>query len=140
MLETTGEPIQGGTEDVGEGTDQKENPSHGSGDIQSVSPAHAEPESQQERGHPGAGENQPANQSVSILPRSAHRGVIRSERNSLFIPKDLGALNRDELRTSATFNYSRIMRFLVLVDDVFATLDKLAHEKQQVGFFFLGEK
>lgn len=108
-LEMTGESIQGGTEDVGEGTDQKE------------------------LGHPSAGESQPVNQIVSVLPHSAHQGEIRSERNSLFILKDLGALNRDEHRTPATFNYSRIMRFLVLVDDVFATLNRLAHETQQMG-------
>jgi hypothetical protein len=48
--------------------------------------------------------------------------------DELFISKDLGSLNRDERRLSATFNYSRIMRYLVLVDDVLKALDEPARE------------
>ena len=33
-------------------------------------------------------------------------------------------LNRDELRYSPTFNYSRVMRYLVLVDEVFGALER----------------
>jgi len=56
------------------------------------------------------------------------------ETDQLLILKDLGSLNRDERRLSATFNYSRGMRYLVLVDDVLRALDKVArkeHEKME---------
>jgi len=55
------------------------------------------------------------------------------ETDQLLISKDLGSLNRDERRLSATFNYSRAMRYLVLVDDVLKALDKVARREHEVG-------
>jgi hypothetical protein len=69
------------------------------------------------------------------LPYSiAAQSSIHPETDRLLIPKDeFSSLNRDELRLAATFNYSRIMRYFVLVDDVLRALDKLAREKEEVG-------
>ena len=53
--------------------------------------------------------------------------------DELLIPQTPDSLNRDEHRLSATFNHSRIMRYLTLVDDVFKSLDKLAREKEVVS-------
>ena len=58
---------------------------------------------------------------------------IDPEADELLISKDLGSLNRDERRLSATFNYSRTMRYLVLVDDVLKALDKVARREYEVG-------
>jgi len=55
------------------------------------------------------------------------------ETDQLLILKDLGSLNRDERRPSVTFNYSRTLRYLALVDDVFGTLDKLTRGRDVVG-------
>ena len=54
------------------------------------------------------------------------------ETDQLLISKDLGSLNRDERRLSATFNYSRTVRHLVLVDDVLRALDKVARKEHEV--------
>jgi hypothetical protein len=59
---------------------------------------------------------------------TVHQDKTDSMTDELFISKDLGSLNRDERRLSATFNYSRIMRYLVLVDDILGALDELARE------------
>jgi len=79
--------------------------------------------------------NLTADQSATSLSRSdathsiAAQSLIHPDTDRLLIPKnDLGSLNRDELRLAATFNYSRIMRYLVLVDDVLRALDKLTDE------------
>jgi len=58
---------------------------------------------------------------------------IDPEADELLISKDLGSLNRDERRLSATFNYSRTMSYLVLVDDVLRALDKVARKEYEVG-------
>ena len=50
--------------------------------------------------------------------------------DELLITPKRNWLNRDEHRLSATFNHSRIMRYLTLVDDVFRSLEKLAQEKE----------
>ena len=47
--------------------------------------------------------------------------------------KNLGLLNLDERRPPATFNYSRTMRYLALVDDVLRALDKVARREYEVG-------
>ena len=47
------------------------------------------------------------------------------EKNKLLIPfTDVGWLHRDESRHPPTFNYSRIMRYHVLVDDTFRFLER----------------
>jgi hypothetical protein len=91
-------------------------------------------ESQQGHGHVSA--DPTANPSVVTLPRSttgqptAQNQPAYTDEDKLFTIKDLGSLNRDELRIAATFNYSRIMRYLVLVDDILRALGKLAHARE----------
>ena len=118
--------IREDTKEVGDGIDTTPN-------LLSV-PTH---EGQQDHDHLGVNTNQTASHSVLTLPRSiAGQSVAQSsihpEKDSLLIFKDLGPLNRDERRGAATFNYSRIMRYLVLVDDVLRALDKLAREREEV--------
>ena len=96
-------------------------------------------ESQHGHGHHSVRGNPTANPSAVSLPRSVAmqsiaQSSIHPETDRLLIPKDaFGSLNRDELRLAATFNYSRIMRYLVLVDDVLRALDRLTREKDEVG-------
>ena len=79
-------------------------------------------------------------QSITLSPRSLTRNsaalsqLVDPTKASLFIHKDkVSSLNRDELRLSATFNYSRVIRYLALVDDVSKALGKLTHDKDGVG-------
>ena len=74
-----------------------------------------------------------SSRSSAIFSISGKRKVI-PETDRLFIPKDtFSSLNRDEIRLAAMFNYSRIMRYLVLVDDVLRVLDELTYERDEVG-------
>jgi len=87
-------------------------------------------ESQRGHGHSVRGDkitaNSAAGPSRSTAVRPAVVQSVSPEMDRLLIPKDeCGSLNRDELRLSATFNYSRIMRYLVLVDDVLRALNRL---------------
>ena len=77
--------------------------------------------------------HQAASRSVQTLPRSIAQSSIHHDKDRLFNYKDVGSLNSDERRCAATFNYSRVMRYLVLVDDVLMALDRLAREKEEVG-------
>ena len=81
-----------------------------------------------------------ASHSAVSLPGSAAahpiaaQSSVHPETDRLLIPNDdFNSLNRDEFRLAATFNYSRVMRYLVLVDDVFGALDKLTRKKDGVG-------
>ena len=47
--------------------------------------------------------------------------------DKLLIPLKRNLLNRDELRLTATFNYSRFVRYLSFADDVLKALDESAH-------------
>ena len=78
------------------------------------------------------GTSQVANRSAATLPRSIVQNSIYHDEGGLFTFKVLVTLNRDEHRTSATFNYSRIMTYLLLVDDVLKALDRLTR-KREVG-------
>ena len=96
------------------------------------------PENQQRHDHPSISANPVANQSAVSVARSAGvysitENPIHPETDELLVFKKPNSLNRDESRLAAAFNYSRIMRYLVLVDDVFRTLDKAAHERDEVG-------
>jgi hypothetical protein len=78
-------------------------------------------------------------QSIITTPRLTTRNsatlsqMIDLTKASLFIHKDhVSSLNRDELRISATFNYSRVIRYLALVDDVSKALGKIT-DKEGVG-------
>lgn len=62
---------------------------------------------------------------------SHDRRPIDLERDNIFHPIESHILNRDEHRLAATFNYSRVMRYLTLVDDVLKALDKRALEKDE---------
>ena len=106
--------------------------------LSTVSP-HLPPESQQGRGYLSIGANPTTNQDAasvahSVTGHSIVHSSIHPETDRLLIPKeDLGSLHRDEFRPSATFNYARVMRYLVLVDDVWKALDRLVREKDEVG-------
>ena len=69
----------------------------------------------------------------TIIPQSS----IHPKTDRLFIniSNKSGPLYRDELRLAATFNYSRVMRHLALVDDVFKALDKLIRGNGEVGYW-----
>ena len=68
--------------------------------------------------------NRPAEtQSIALDP-------INPERDELLVRRRSDPLNPDEGRPVATFNYSRIMRYLTLVDDVFTALDGLTRRKR----------
>ena len=64
---------------------------------------------------------------------SVARDRVDIKTDQLLILKDLSSLNRDEHRPSVTFNYSRTLRYLALVDDVFRTLEKLTRGRDVVG-------
>ena len=132
-LKVKGEMMQENTEDVREGTDKRRGLLPGPSRDQSTASPQVNSESQRDHDHPSVSVSQDSNHSVVTLPRSIARSLIRPEGGSFFILKDLGALNRDELRFSATFNYSRIIRHLVLVDDVFCALGLVIREREKVG-------
>ena len=100
----------------------------------SATPLHAPVESQQDHNRISVGGIQTTHQSITNVER--YPGVqpeaaisttsLHPERHKLLIPfTNSGWLHRDEFRHPATFNYSRIMRYHVLVDDVFRTLDRI---------------
>ena len=111
------------------------NPAHQHSTVSFQLPA----ESQQGHGHLTVSGNPTANQSVVSVARStAQQSVaqssLKSGRDRLLISKDRSdSLNHDEFRLAATFNYSRVMGYLTLVDDVVNALNKLAHRKDEVG-------
>ena len=105
------------------------NPTH----HQSITSFQLPSESQQGHDHLTVSANPDVDQSAISMARSAQPS-INPEMDELFVPQKLTSLNRDEHRLTATFNYSRTMRYLVLVDNVLTILDKLAREKDEVGF------
>ena len=94
-------------------------------------------ESQQDHTHLSVGGIQTAQNSTTNVahptgtqpPAAASAVSLKREHDRLFIPKEdvgvVGLLHTDEFRHPATFNYSRIMWYLVLVDDVFRALNIL---------------
>ena len=107
--------------------------------IQEDTPFQLSPEGQQGHDHSSISTIPTANQSAVTLTLSAEglsitQNPIHPETDRLLIPEDkFNSLNRDERRLAATFNYSRIMRYLALVDDVLRALDELTREKDEVG-------
>ena len=136
-----------GTPSLDDAMDEKENEKQGSiqegetrpGDVaelrsdppKSAAPPHAPAENQQDHSvggiqtaHQGGTGVEPyagTQPGAAISTTSLH-----PEKDRLLIPfTNSGWLHRDEFRHPATFNYSRIMRYHVLVDDVFRTLDRI---------------
>jgi hypothetical protein len=128
--------VKGTTADLRE-TKEATGGAMGSAKTKLVNKVPKRPENQGNHGYAGQAPdwnanlsaNPDANQSVTNIARSA-RPSINPE---FLIPQKLTSLNRDQCRLSVTFNYSRIMRYLVLVDDVFRALDRFAGEKDEVG-------
>ena len=93
-------------------------------ELKSTSPR-APTESQQDQ---GIGEVQtPQRSSAEVQQQLAAVpfASLKPGPGRLFIPKKEGdPLHSDEFRHSATFNYSRIMWYLALVDDVFGALER----------------
>ena len=93
----------------------------------------ARAESQREHDNLSIGEIQTAQQSVASVAHhdgacssaGASLSSIHSSGNKFFIYEVFKSpLHRDKFRHPATFNYSRIMWYLVLVDDVFRVLNE----------------
>jgi hypothetical protein len=98
------------------------------------------PESQHDYEHLSVSTNPAANHSTTSLPYSAgvhsiatQSSIHPEEDRLLILRNEFGSLNRDELRLAATFNYSRIMRYLVLVDDVLKALDDHTRGEDEVS-------
>jgi len=122
--------IQEDTKHLDEESDQETNPLPNPSHHQSAVSFQTHPESQQDHDHLSVNANPNANRSAVSMARSTQPS-INPETDELFIPQKLTSLNRDEHRLSATFNYSRIIRYLALVDDVLEALDRLAQEKDE---------
>lgn len=123
-------------ETVQGGTDPKVDTSADPVQQQPTITYQADPEAQQDHGHLTTSGNPTANHSVVTLPRSIARhsiaqSSIHPEKDSLFVHVDHDSLTRDELRVTATFNYSRVMRYLCLVDDVLSALEHLARNREE---------
>ena len=127
------ESTQEDTKNAEEETNPKPNVFPGLPHRRSTISFRADPEGGRGRIHPGIGANRDADRSVSTLTLSIAQSSIWPEGDSLFILKNLDTLYRDELRPSPTFNYSRNMRYLVLVDDVLGTLERVVREREWVG-------
>ena len=102
---------------------------------QSVISLQSRAESQRDYSHRSVGGNRAAQRSAVSVARSARThpapaafvDSLHPEADKLFIPKpDTCSLHRDEFRYPATFNYSRVIWYHVLIDDFFGALDRLA--------------
>ena len=120
--------IQENIKSVEEETDSGMGSARELADHQSAPSPESSPKGEQGDNHLDVGENQIANSSVVTLDGSVAQIPVCTERDRLFVLKDRCPLNKDESRVSATFNYSRVMRYLVFVDEVFGVLDTLARE------------
>jgi len=133
------ESNQGDTRPAGQGarpkSDSFSNPSHNPSAVS----FQLSPESHHGYDWHSASADPVRTQSIVSVARSAAgysitQSSIRPDRDRLLISKDPShSLNRDEFRLAATFNYSRVMGYLTLVDDVVSALNKLAHGKEEVG-------
>ena len=104
----------------------------------------ASAESQQDHSHPSIGGVQTAQHSIASVvysveapqpPAAISATSLQSGQDGLFVPKEkVGPLHINEFRHPATFNYSRIMWYLVFVDDLFRALDRLVlADEDEVG-------
>ena len=107
---------------AGRKIDRDTNPLPNSSHLQSVLPSRLE----EDHDHPDPSVN-PIQGAISGADYST-RGPINPENDELLVHQSSDPLNRDAFRHAATFNYSRVMRYLLLVDDVFTALDRPAHE------------
>jgi len=69
---------------------------------------------------------------VSTACATQSQDVLRSIRLMVVTKQKVTSLNRDEHRFSATFNYSRVMRYLAFVDGVLEALD-MSQWEDEVG-------
>ena len=132
------EAIQEHAESSRQGVEPQDDPPLSPTRYKSTISQQLSPENQQYRDHLSVSANPAASRSATSVARSTGvysvtESSIHPETGDLLVPKNFDSLNRDEFRLAATFNYSRIMRYLVLVDDVFRALDKVAHERDEVG-------
>ena len=134
--------IQEDTKHIGQEPESKPNllpkPAH----HQSTASFQPPTGSQLDHNHLGFGESPTANQSAATLHHPATEPSIipqssihpKADRLLIDISDNLGSPNRDELRLAATFNYSRVIRYLALVDEVFSALEKLTRGSHEVGY------
>jgi hypothetical protein len=126
------ELIQKDTKHTGEEIDQKasrfSNPTH----HQSTAPYQSPPEGPD---HTTVSASPITNRSAVSVASSTRSLINPREEGGLFILKNgPNPLNRDEFRLAVTFNYSRILGYLALVDDVFRALNVFTRERGEVGF------
>ena len=129
------ESIQEDTKPFGQEAGLKHSAPPDPTDYQSTASLRLPTGSQHNHGQPCISANSIASQStVAVSMAYPAYSTTHHENGGFLIPKDdLGQLNRDERRLAATFNYSRVMRYLTLVDDIFRALDKPTREKDEVG-------
>ena len=124
--------IRGDIEYLEGETDQTANPLPNPSHHVSAVSFQIHPEDYHDHDHPTVSAGLNANQSAVSVARSTQPS-INPNTDDLLIRQKLNSLNRDEHRLSATFNYSRIMRYIAFVDDVLRAVDKLVREKEEVG-------
>ena len=117
-----------GAEQTPEGTSLKANPTR----RQSTAASESYTDDQLDSSLLTISANSGANQGVASMRYSTQPPVNTESDGLFFLPKPT-SLNRDEHRLTATFNYSRTMRYLVLVDNVFEASERLSLETDEVG-------
>ena len=115
------ESVQEVDRHAGQKTDQKSDPLPNT----TARSLQLDSEGQRNRCHPGDSEDQ--NSAGGAQDR------IDPVRDKLLIPKHFSYRSRDEFRHPATFNYARIFRFLVFVEDVSRMFEELSREKDEVS-------
>ena len=132
------ESIQEDTEPVNQKVESQVDPTPGPSRHRLVVARDSHTQSHDAHANPDVTAIQGANQSAVDAERpaeaqSATQDSTNPEKEELLVRRSFDALNRDEGRPVATFNYSRIMQHLTLVDDVFRALDGLTRKRDEVG-------
>ena len=127
IIDVSGENENGGDKSI-----------HGDTGIQVPDLPHNQSAPGSQHGHLTDSANPTANNSTTNLHYSAdvHSTAVHSihpDTHELLIRKDNGSVNRHEVRPAATFNYSRIIRYLVLAEDVWRALERGGREEYGVG-------
>lgn len=132
------ESIQEGTEPVRQKPEPQVDPFPGPARHRLVVALNSQAQSHDAHANSGVTAIQDASQNtVGVEPSGKTQSItqdsINPERDELLVRRRFDSLNWDEGRLVATFNYSRIIRYLILVDDVFRALDGLTRKRDSVG-------
>ena len=108
-------------------------PAQGVGNRENPGDAGQEPNQHANPGvEPSGGKGAAPVDSIAVEPIALQEKLDPKVHQLLKI-KNIGLLNQDERRPPATFNYSRTMRYLALVDNILRVLDKVAWREYEVG-------